>query len=167
MCYKPNLLLLANHLCQVHQLSSEERKPWLKSAIFSHQVTPSLLPRVQPQGLYTPHILQHAWNTILSYGYESSTYTATKSVSVYLSENTKSSQDRSKSLFRDETFFFFFFKNNIYLVTTLLMTILSFTWRKIKTRYKRQRKNTMLQHLQLIKPKKSFTKLTTISKIAK
>ena len=58
-CYKPNLLFLANHLCQVHNLSSEERKSWLKSAIFSHQVTRSLSPRVQPQGLYTPHILQH------------------------------------------------------------------------------------------------------------
>ena len=43
----------------MHNLSSEERKPWLRSAIFSHQVTPSLSPRVQPQGLYTPHILQH------------------------------------------------------------------------------------------------------------
>ena len=59
ICYKPNLLFFANHLCQVHQLSSEERKPWLKSAIFSHQLTPSLPLRVQPQGLYIPHILQH------------------------------------------------------------------------------------------------------------
>ena len=33
---------------------------------------------------------------------------------------------------------FFFLNNNIYLVTTLLMTILTFTWRKkIKTTYKR------------------------------
>ena len=52
--YKANLLFLANNLCQVYQLSCEGRKPWLKSAIFSHQLTPSLSPRVQPQGLYTP-----------------------------------------------------------------------------------------------------------------
>ena len=50
-------------MCQVHQLSSEERKPWLQSAIFSHQLTPSLSPRVQPQGLYTPHILQHGMSS--------------------------------------------------------------------------------------------------------
>ena len=31
-------------------------------------------------------------------------------------------------------FFFFFFFNNIYLVTTLLMTILTFTWRKNKNK---------------------------------
>ena len=35
-----------------------------------------------------------------------------------------------KSLLKEKTFFFFF--NNIYLVTTLLMTILTFTWRKNK-----------------------------------
>ena len=53
------LLYLTDHLRQVHQLSREERQPLLKSAIFSHQVTPSLSPRVQPQGLNTSHILQH------------------------------------------------------------------------------------------------------------
>ena len=63
ICYKPNLLFLANHLCQAHQLSSEERKSWLKSAIFSHQLTPSLSPRVQIQRLYTSHILQHGMSS--------------------------------------------------------------------------------------------------------
>ena len=63
ICYKANLLFLANHLCQVHQLSSEERKPLLKSAIFSHQLTPSLSQRVQIQGLYTSHILQQGMSS--------------------------------------------------------------------------------------------------------
>ena len=35
ICCKSGLLSLSHHLAQVHQLSSEERKPWLKSAIFS------------------------------------------------------------------------------------------------------------------------------------
>ena len=35
ICRKPNLLSLSHHLSQVHNLSSEERKPWLKSAVFS------------------------------------------------------------------------------------------------------------------------------------
>lgn len=43
------------------------------------------------------------------------------------------------------------------MVTTLLMTRLTFTWRENNVR--EQRQNTMLQHLQLIKPK-----ITNISK---
>ena len=35
ICCKPNLPSLSHHLSQVHNLSSEERKPWLKSAVFS------------------------------------------------------------------------------------------------------------------------------------
>ena len=46
------------------------------------------------------------------------------------------------------------FLNNIYLVTTLLITILTFTWRENKNNVQERKKNTMLQHLQLIKPKK-------------
>ena len=53
------MLYLADHLRQVHKLSSEGRQPLLKAGIFSHQVTPSVLPGVQPQGLYSPYILQH------------------------------------------------------------------------------------------------------------
>ena len=53
-------------------------------------------------------------------------------------------------------FFFLFFFNNIHLVTTLLMTILTFTWRKNKN------------NVQEIKEKYNVTaKLTTICKIAK
>ena len=39
ICFKPNLLSLSHHLSQVHQLSSAERQPWLKSATYS--LTPS------------------------------------------------------------------------------------------------------------------------------
>lgn len=35
ICFKPDLLSLSHHLSQVHGLSSDERKPWLKSALFS------------------------------------------------------------------------------------------------------------------------------------
>ena len=35
ICCKSGLLYLSDHLAQVHQLSSEKRKPWLKAAIFS------------------------------------------------------------------------------------------------------------------------------------
>lgn len=36
ICRKPELLYLSDHLKQVHQLSStDERQPWLKSAVFS------------------------------------------------------------------------------------------------------------------------------------
>ena len=35
ICHRQELLYLADHLSQVYQLSSEERKPWLKSAVFS------------------------------------------------------------------------------------------------------------------------------------
>ena len=53
------MLYLADHLRQVHKSSSEGRQPLLKAGIFSHQVTPSVLPGVHPQGLYSPYILQH------------------------------------------------------------------------------------------------------------
>ena len=59
LCYRQDLLYLADHLRQVHKLSCEERQPLLKAAIFSHQVTPTVFPGVQPQGLYSPHIFQH------------------------------------------------------------------------------------------------------------
>ena len=39
ICCKPDLLSLSHHLSQVHQLSSEGRKPWLKAAIFSNTKT--------------------------------------------------------------------------------------------------------------------------------
>ena len=35
ICFKPNLLSLSHHLSQVHQLTSDERQPWLKAAVFS------------------------------------------------------------------------------------------------------------------------------------
>lgn len=56
--YRQDLLYLADHLRQVHKLSSEERQPLLKAALFSHQLTPSFSPRVHLQGLYTHPILQ-------------------------------------------------------------------------------------------------------------
>ena len=59
LCYRQDLIYLADHLRQVHKLSCEERQPLLKAAIFSHQVTPTVFPGVQPQGLYSPHIFQH------------------------------------------------------------------------------------------------------------
>ena len=39
ICFKPDLLSLSHHLSQVHQLTSKERQPWLKSATYS--LTPS------------------------------------------------------------------------------------------------------------------------------
>ena len=57
ICHRQELLYLADHLRQVHNLYSEERQPLLKSAIFSHQVTPSLSLNLVstdvPQGLNT------------------------------------------------------------------------------------------------------------------
>ena len=44
ICFKPDLLSLSHHLSQVHQLSSEERQPWLKSAIFSPTRTNGIPP---------------------------------------------------------------------------------------------------------------------------
>ena len=45
ICHKPELLYLSDHLSQVHQLSSEERKPWLKAAVFSNAKTaPFMMP---------------------------------------------------------------------------------------------------------------------------
>ena len=35
LCLKENLLYLSHHLAQVHNLSSAERQPWLKSATYS------------------------------------------------------------------------------------------------------------------------------------
>ena len=40
ICYKQDLLSLSHHLSQVHQLSSDERKPWLKAAVFSNASSP-------------------------------------------------------------------------------------------------------------------------------
>lgn len=42
---------MSEHLSQVHQLTSEQRKPWLKVAIFSHQATHSLSPNIFPTGV--------------------------------------------------------------------------------------------------------------------
>ena len=39
ICHKPDLLSLSHHLSQVHQLSSDERKPWLKATVFSNATT--------------------------------------------------------------------------------------------------------------------------------
>ena len=44
ICFKPDLLSLSHHLSQVHQLSSDERQPWLKSAIFSPTRTNGIPP---------------------------------------------------------------------------------------------------------------------------
>lgn len=65
ICYKPGLLYLSDHLRQVHHLTSEEREPWIKATVFSHQVTSYMRPNIVlswvPQGLSytTPHILPH------------------------------------------------------------------------------------------------------------
>ena len=45
LCCKPDLLSLSHHLSQVHGLTSEERSPWLKSAMFS---STNALPLMQP-----------------------------------------------------------------------------------------------------------------------
>jgi len=58
ICYKQELLYLSDHLRKTHGLSIEERQPWLKAAIFSHQINPMLLPRVQSQESYIPTIVQ-------------------------------------------------------------------------------------------------------------
>ena len=58
ICFRQDLLYLADHIRQVHKLSREKRQPLLKSALFSHQLTPSFSPRVRPQVLYTHPILQ-------------------------------------------------------------------------------------------------------------
>ena len=42
ICFKEHLFYLSDHLRQVHQLSSEERKPWLKSAVFSPTLSTDL-----------------------------------------------------------------------------------------------------------------------------
>ena len=50
----PHLTLervLSEHLSQVHQSTSEERKPLLKVAVFSHQVTPYMMPNIVPKGI--------------------------------------------------------------------------------------------------------------------
>lgn len=61
ICYKRELLKLSEDLSQVHQLTSEERKPLLKVAVFSHQVTsymmPNIVPTGVPQGLSAPPIM--------------------------------------------------------------------------------------------------------------
>ena len=44
VCLKENLFYLSDHLRQVHKLSSRERKPWLKSAVFSPTKTNGLPP---------------------------------------------------------------------------------------------------------------------------
>ena len=44
ICFKPDLLSLSHHLSQVHRLSSEERQPWLKSAVFSPTQTNGIPP---------------------------------------------------------------------------------------------------------------------------
>lgn len=55
ICYKPGLLYLSDHLRQVHHLTSEEREPWIKATVFSHQVTPYMRPNIVlswvPQGI--------------------------------------------------------------------------------------------------------------------
>ena len=59
LCYRQDLLYLADHLRQVHKLTVDERQPLLKAAIFSHQVTPAIVPQVQTHSPYSTHILQH------------------------------------------------------------------------------------------------------------
>lgn len=39
ICGKQNLLKLSEHLRQVHQLSCEDRQPWLRAAVFSNTKT--------------------------------------------------------------------------------------------------------------------------------
>ena len=43
ICFKPDLLSLSHHLSQVHQLTSDARKPWLKAAVFSNAQTPPVI----------------------------------------------------------------------------------------------------------------------------
>ena len=47
ICLKENLLYLSHHLAQVHNLSSAERQPWLKSATYS-PTKPTGLPFMPP-----------------------------------------------------------------------------------------------------------------------
>ena len=47
ICLKENLLYLSHHLAQVHNLSSAERQPWLKSATYS-PTKPTGLPNMSP-----------------------------------------------------------------------------------------------------------------------
>ena len=47
ICLKENLLYLSHHLAQVHNLSSTERQPWLKSATYS-PTKPTGLPFMPP-----------------------------------------------------------------------------------------------------------------------
>ena len=47
ICCKSGLLSLSHHLAQVHQLTSKERKPWLKSVIFSSEKSTGL-PHMAP-----------------------------------------------------------------------------------------------------------------------
>ena len=63
ICFKPDLLSLSNHLSQVHQLTSDARKPWLKAAVFSSpQTSPFMMPPPfwtmqhpqQAMGLHSP-----------------------------------------------------------------------------------------------------------------
>ena len=42
ICHRQKLLYLADHLRQVHNLSSEERQPLLKSAIHGTFIRPSM-----------------------------------------------------------------------------------------------------------------------------
>jgi len=50
-------LYLSDHLRKTHGLTREERQPWLKAAIFSHQFNPMLLPRGHSQESYIPTIV--------------------------------------------------------------------------------------------------------------
>ena len=51
ICHKPELLYLSDHLSQVHQLSSDERKPWLKVSVFSHATTFPYVPTLPFWGM--------------------------------------------------------------------------------------------------------------------
>ena len=61
ICFKENLYYLNDHLRQVHQLSRDERKPWLKAAVFSNTKTLPYFPTLpfwsmqqQTMGLNSP-----------------------------------------------------------------------------------------------------------------
>ena len=63
ICGKQDLLKLSEHLRQVHQLSSHERQPWLKAAVFTPTVPyRTLYPFSTPQTHGPPH--PYGLNTI-------------------------------------------------------------------------------------------------------
>ena len=70
------------------------------------------------------------WASLSSYRLDKLTHDPVDEQAVF--EVTLSTEQVAICFLWVAMFFFFFFLNNIYLVTTLLMTILTFTWRENK-----------------------------------